>query len=931
MIKFIDIETGNVFEGAKPYIHWYDDGQSVNLIYAKELYLVSDNESLTITIPNTGVFDLLDTAKVNAASQAIIAKESSAYTYDIYDNMYMKIDREEDDKITVCGTFDEETDTISVVSVGTQYNDSAYYVHKIYFIAKSVEAGEFREDFTITSETESVECTIAADFYNEDERLGIALKNFGMDAPSLVQRAIYEGNVHEEYQDNILINRKWKELLINYQDCLMNKGSYKSLINCLEWFGYGDAIKLTEYWRDAWNTGTLYEQDIKDTIYNITKELLRSNAKTTYIGILLALQKVSDEYDEYEPIPEVINRGNLLFSISDLCLKMTLLGNFFSTYFMPIHLDLIHCSIENLVFSTTLKILSEGENKVVAYNDSNEALKVEVDSAFKLMDVHTHVYVGPEFQLNGAANHATVAHRIVDENTKMFGFELTYKDYMFQNEWQAAQYGEQLYGGPGCVVQFKCTIPNVENTSHFLITSIMIKIVLENESPQIEYIQTNIPVGENPIAFNYLFKKYGNYIVDIQMFSNIGKEYSKRVRFTIEENVFNGIEAKKVVRRPAKELYECADFKQENGLSIYGSYSFSNDIPENAIYSQYIHAGENSQCIGLNSIITIDLSNIENSITVEFMDNSTIEFDDFSDLEGVLVQLKEQIPWYIWTIRYAYDSISSHHDDPLSPILIGIRKIFTNSLNENAYAAISYQQLIDKTIEYSVGQKKYEKDTYELEIKYVYFLEGITAIWTLTENGTDITQTITTNNTVPVSYLDYKFELKTTVENEHVGNIAFNWQDIAPTYEYYDKYGIEKYKIKNICYEYDENALTNCMFNEERFIPVFHKLSDIKDDVIHTNESFILIPKLKYMKSIEKANADMPLWTFHNATTGKNYYSENYQNQLVNITKPILSNFSPVQITPGYYDVILNMRIWENYKEDEYQQQKVESIVKVEP
>ena len=30
MIKFIDIETGNVFEGAKPYIHWYDEGQSVN-------------------------------------------------------------------------------------------------------------------------------------------------------------------------------------------------------------------------------------------------------------------------------------------------------------------------------------------------------------------------------------------------------------------------------------------------------------------------------------------------------------------------------------------------------------------------------------------------------------------------------------------------------------------------------------------------------------------------------------------------------------------------------------------------------------------------------------------------------------------------------------------------------------------------------------
>lgn len=934
MIKFIDIETGNVFEGAKPYIHWYEDGQSVNLIYVKELYIVSDNANLIVYIPNNGVFDLLDTTKVNSATQAIVSGESSDYLYDIYDNKYMKIDREEDDKITVCGDIDEENDIIHIASIGKEYN--GYYVHKIYFIAKSQEAGEFREDFTVTTDAgENIVCTLGADFYNEDERLGISLKNFGMEAPSLVQRAIYDGNVHEEYQDNILINRKWKELLINYQDCLMNKGSYKSLINCLEWFGYGDTIRLTEYWRNAWNNGTLYEQDIKDTIYNITKELLRSNAKTTYIGILLALQKINPthRYDEYEPIPEIVNRDNLLFFISDLCLKMTLLGNFFSTYFMPIHLDLIHCSIENLVFSTTLKILSEGENKVVAYNDSNEALRVKVDSAFKLMDVHTHVYVGPEFQQNGVENHATVAHKIVDEDTKMFGFETSVKQYSFTHEWQRAQYGAQMYGGPGCAVQFTCTIPNSENTSDFLITSIIFRVILEKETPQVEYIQTNINIEETPeIVFNYLFTKYGNYIVDIQMFSNIGKEYSRRVKFAIEEDVFNGIEIKKVIRRPAEELYNFADFNVENGLSIYSSYSLTDTIyNNNCIYSEYLYAGDDPSVLGMNSTIVLELeceadsSMAPGELKITFGDDEETTINIPESETEFLENLRSEVDWYIWTVRWAYTPESTSESRTVKPYLIGIRKNFTNSLEDVARIPI-YQKELKKSLGYLNKSNKKDSYDYILNIKYKYFPNLIIASYAMLLDRAEIASGSTT-----VSYLDYKFSVSVL---DNINNNTIYWEDTVKEYDYYDFYGEDKNKVAKLEFissnEETDEETNRLSFNEERFIPVFHTISNIDDDIIRSNQGFVVIPSFKYMKPIMKNNVEFPLWTFHNATTGKDYYSETYQNELINISKPILPIFSPISIEQGYYDVILNMRLWENQNDSRYTQQRIESIVKVE-
>ena len=65
MIKFFDKE-GNIYEGGSPYVHWFDGSQSVGLWYSLNIYVLSDQSSLTIIPPSEdSVFKLVDVGNNN--------------------------------------------------------------------------------------------------------------------------------------------------------------------------------------------------------------------------------------------------------------------------------------------------------------------------------------------------------------------------------------------------------------------------------------------------------------------------------------------------------------------------------------------------------------------------------------------------------------------------------------------------------------------------------------------------------------------------------------------------------------------------------------------------------------------------------------------------------------------------------------------------
>lgn len=324
MIKFFDKE-GNIYEGGSPYVHWFDGSQSVGLWYSLNIYVLSDQSSLTIIPPSEdSVFKLVDVGD-NNEDEIDIKKLIQTNEYTITSNIHP-----------------------------TEL--SSWYAFQINLVCQSDKIGQFTDSFAIESNNESLQVSVGADFYEEDETLTINLGNKGLDIPKSIYKAFYESNYHEAYIDNVLINRKFKELISNFIDVVDCKGSYKSLINSLDWFDWGENTKLYEIWKSGNN---LIEKDLEIILSDIYKDYIFTHSKTTHMALVTSLYKVTDGLDsEKNPIIEKIARE---WSDEELAIKISILGAFFERYFMPIHLDLKRASVESLVYTNSIK-LENGTN-----------------------------------------------------------------------------------------------------------------------------------------------------------------------------------------------------------------------------------------------------------------------------------------------------------------------------------------------------------------------------------------------------------------------------------------------------------------------------------------------------------------------------------------------------------------------------------------
>ena len=612
MIRFIDVNTGNVYNGNTPCVHWFDGKQSIGLNYDKRFIILSDKQDIDIQL-DSEVFYLVDPNKL------LDENKLSKYDKEYYNLKNIKTD--------------------NLHSTGVPYD--SYFIHSFNIIAQGNYVGEILDDLYIDNE----HFVLGADFYDENESLGINLSNFGAEISNEVQRAIYEKNIDEQKVDFVLMNRKFKELLNEYINVLGNKGSYKSLVNSLKWFEYGELTKIYEFWkRPEPNKNYLTIKDLSSIANTRTEELLFSNSKTTFIGIGLALNKIKtidgeivyeDKYEELPNTLQLLNEPNpvlednvLLWSKEDMSLKMSLLGNFFATYFMPIHLDLLFSTIEKTIYTDTIKLVSFPKLDRFDYIDDLSSFICNIEKTYYLSNVETYTYPDTVF---GFENNLSKNINYRDEHLEILGVETSAPNITEDmSEEEIFEYGKaynlQYYKGIGVVVPFNCELSILPSD---VITKASIKVfrtyyneiervneesLLERDRYDIKYTQEG---NKAYINFNILMRNVGDYKVQLTFRRSDGFEYIKTLKYTVSDENHSELTMYKLV---PKEQTFLDNFKidswfpeTENSTSIelgnvadYVLNPVQQSILDDVIYTQFISStNKNIASVHTNQVFII--------------------------------------------------------------------------------------------------------------------------------------------------------------------------------------------------------------------------------------------------------------------------------------------------------------------------------------
>ena len=700
MIWFVNLNTGNVYDGLNPYIHYFDKQQSTNLIYTKKICVISEKEQMSISIESNDVFHLIDISKLNK-------------TITINDFEYHDVSK-------------LYTDTYT--STGYKYKD--LFLHMIYVSASSDNVGEFHQEIVIGDD----KITVAADFYMEYEPHKINLANMGVEIPDSIQKAIYEVNVHEENKDNITLNRKWKELLLNYWDTIANKGSYKSLINSLNWFEYGDLVTIKEFWKHReWSMDRFNHKELSSILDPKINSMLSNFSKTTYIGLYLALQgftkkdgvviyepferneKVSsvlgdvelksarldrdlaynknddsqedgsinqqlqlrletyiDRYKDesyVEVLPDAKGSNwkrkqamkysgflseknpalynlSFLWSINDLNLKMYLLGSFYEAYFMPVHLDLLHSTVESIVYSNTYKLINNTKIDRYDYVGLPKDFDCSVcdGDVFRLGNVEVEVGPGTVFgsQWSGEKHYGDMFIFGVDEKVDKLYDDKDLKTFYSQD-----------YNGVGVVVPFECSIPVDDkvfvNRSQITVTR---NGVYKTHIFNTLFAEKD---GVVTIKFNLLFTDDDDNKITLEFNTNNGETFIKTITIHIVNTEISDIKVYRIKSKTEQMLRgESYDGEASHDYIMTHIRELS-DEPN--ILKQYIPAtlDRYSDGVKLNNIVVLDLQKI-NIVNNKVPDFANVCFP--SSMWKVYAKEKNNIYSYLIAVSkyYIYDT-----------------------------------------------------------------------------------------------------------------------------------------------------------------------------------------------------------------------------------------------------------------------------------
>ena len=362
------------------YTFWIDNKDhsycSINNYYIRPIYILLNEkaESMSITI-DSKIFGLISSVKFE--EQFIINKR--------------ELNIDEEDIVNALQLNDilelEVQSTDEINENGTKY------MYPFYVIGNCPEAGTFFTNVLINANYEDsteewCSITVGGEFNEENEILYINGRNMGIDLPHEIIRAVYNASYINDVFDEDLYNEKLKEYLIEYMSIRGEIGNYKSAINSLKWFGWGDKVELVSLLKTDNQFMTQFIRDYFDTESDII-ESFKHFINTTLISLIVWENKETGEYHPYDldadfmgenqPVLESLfdkmipvlyggvgeetyyYRTYYNFIFSELLFKIAALKYYYEKYFLPVHLSIHNASLHHKVYANDIKMLNQSD------------------------------------------------------------------------------------------------------------------------------------------------------------------------------------------------------------------------------------------------------------------------------------------------------------------------------------------------------------------------------------------------------------------------------------------------------------------------------------------------------------------------------------------------------------------------------------------
>jgi len=366
----------------------YDVDYTEDVPYIKKhrefLYQLADGSTDSID-PTTGRVSL---SQINTVPVQINLGISSSNEYVYEESLLMYLDKEYRETLTISPSYTNDYDTFYIS--GTSHNlfdisevfleggtgsSPAFYSqpldivevgitgsHTYVNVKKLLSSPVGSSNFSgyrlkWVNSFNLAEIVLYGEVEGEDERFRLVLENFGKKINYENEYIFRDSDINEGLTDYILLNQKRKELLLEGDNIYPYLGSYKALINILNYFGYYD-VRIKEYFlnvnEDSSNFGKYMHVLVPKNAAQREEvkaawSILPSNIykKTSLFGLFYDLNKASSEVDIYG-IPEVVDAFD--FSAEEVLIKLFGLKELLKKEYLPLNARIYDITGEGIYF-----------------------------------------------------------------------------------------------------------------------------------------------------------------------------------------------------------------------------------------------------------------------------------------------------------------------------------------------------------------------------------------------------------------------------------------------------------------------------------------------------------------------------------------------------------------------------------------------------